>query len=613
MKATAATGETGVTRFRYAKNATIVTRDGEAERYQHGNGAVQETGTSTAPPSMTLSGSLHAARDTTLAEGTYALTVASVPGGTAADAGVTAIEIEADGERIDYVEQPCATGTCELSRTFTFDTNEFDEGAVRIDVRSRSTRGDEASETFLVVIPKRAPAAVTTEPAPPSSDQVRQDAIDFRQAFGLNSSVAHVDAVAADPANAPPRDDYGVPLTPAELSVVKTQDSVQAAKTVIDEYGSTQAPTEYAEQYVSYEEPAGLVNVGFTGNLAAHTAELKKIYPYPDRIRTFLATYSRQHLNGILDRVIAELDELAAQGVVVNVAWLKVKANRVHVGVDAPTAAQQGVLQARYGGAAVLVQEAAGVASAASSRFRYSVPKYAGQEVVSTGTSPRHCTLGFGMYGDFYTVIKAKGRLGPVTGGAKLKRARAFFLTAGHCAPDDTHRAFWRGGKPFAKVVGNTWSDGMKRAADAAVIKPRRRKFHSRQIFIRPGQEKSVGDVRGFTEDDEGDKVCYSGRTTGKKCGILTKIGRVPLRITAAGGVQYWLTASRVMNRECREGDSGAPVWSPSGERATAVAVVTARLPGACAYSQLEHARNLLNDDVEDLGVAVPGIDLWGR
>src|SRR5205807_6652128 len=68
------------------------------------------------PPSLDLSGALVDHASEWLTVGSYGLTASATDSGT----GVKSLEIQVDGQRKDYAEQPCDQGSCSLSRGMAF-------------------------------------------------------------------------------------------------------------------------------------------------------------------------------------------------------------------------------------------------------------------------------------------------------------------------------------------------------------------------------------------------------------------------------------------------------------------------------------------------------------
>lgn len=80
-------------------------------------------------PDVALSGSLKERENDSLDEDAYHLKVEATDGDAANPrSGAKSIEILVDGERRDYVEQPCAAGSCSLSHDFVFRTKEYAPG-----------------------------------------------------------------------------------------------------------------------------------------------------------------------------------------------------------------------------------------------------------------------------------------------------------------------------------------------------------------------------------------------------------------------------------------------------------------------------------------------------
>jgi hypothetical protein len=107
------------------------------------------------PPDVTLSGPLYDARSTQLAAGTYDLHVAATDGdGTAAgsQSGMSSVQILVDGQEEDSADQDCPALNCGMTRDWTFDTSEYEDGTHQIEVQVDDQAGYERVVSFDVTI-----------------------------------------------------------------------------------------------------------------------------------------------------------------------------------------------------------------------------------------------------------------------------------------------------------------------------------------------------------------------------------------------------------------------------------------------------------------------------
>lgn len=599
------------TRFTYGPGQTAVEQNGASMTYWYTDGRVTRAVQGSDAPTMTVSGALSDAQGTSLDPGNYSLTVGARPSGTVDHGGVESISVDLDGEQVAVIDEPCGDGTCSRTLGWTLDTSTLATGQHVVEIYAHTTRGDHVERRFTFgYIDPEGPEPAPSEAPEPTAEELRDEATAFRRDFGLNADAEHVAAVAGDPGAQVAVKDYGVPLTPSELAEVRLQDDVQTANDVIDNYGAETAPDSYADQYMEYSEPGGLVHVGFKDNVDLHRARLQEIFRYPERLRVHQTAFGRRELINLADRIATESDALVNEGIPYTGSGFDATLNRVVIEVETRTPDNEEALKTRYGPAVVVEEAPIATAAAPSSRFRPTVPKYAGQQIKLT---PRGsvCTLGYGAFGEFYTVKKVRFPLaiGPLRFGVKLKRARRFFLTAGHCTYRDDQRRWTQGGVKSGGVRVGHWKNGA--AADIGLLTLAKRRYFSKQIFVVAGREKSVGTVQAFDQDDVGDKICYSAAATKHKCGKLRRISfdkRIGLRDADGTIVASRLQqALRLMDRECRQGDSGGPVWKIDGARAKAAGLIAAGNPGRCYYTHINHGINILRTeyDIEDLGIAV--------
>jgi hypothetical protein len=435
-------------------------------------------------------------------------------------------------------------------------------------------------------------------PADPTAESEIQRAIRFRSEVSLQADDAHVRAVQANPANEPGMPGNSVRLEPAELATMRLRASVEQASDAIDEYGAQHAD-EYAELYI---DPQAVVHAGFTANQAQHLAAIKTFFAYPDRVQTFAAQRNRAQLQSLIDRIEADDSALHAEGIDVTVASEAVPTNDIEVGVPQVTAAIQQRLTERYGAGVRAVQEDP-ASTAAGARTLYQRPLVGG---LAIGSPVSTCTSGFGAAGDpqtfnfFYrgVPVGATGRLRPL------------IFSAGHCAKDRDDDSWSQGGRTFGST--RAWNFQSGSAADAMVIRTKVSnvspwvylyKDYTSKVIVR-----KIGSVRDLRNDDAGEKVCFSGATSGtpNRCGVVSGL-RGSLKVSSFKGPIY-LHAQRQISIPCKPGDSGAPVYRDDDqERTEAIGIVVAGNDQHCYYTHIVHAINILRDEhhVNDLRVLI--------
>ncbi len=103
-------------------------------------------------PSVEFAGSLKNAENTHVAPGSYQLTVEAKDGTNTSAAtrrsGVESNEMTLDGETVASDSQPCATDSCPLNTTWSFNTADVPSGQHTVEVVSTDHAGNETQRTF---------------------------------------------------------------------------------------------------------------------------------------------------------------------------------------------------------------------------------------------------------------------------------------------------------------------------------------------------------------------------------------------------------------------------------------------------------------------------------
>jgi hypothetical protein len=488
----------------------------------------------------------------------YTTTDPSVDGGQSSDI-VTNLWID-ESTKMPLHEQTVEGGQVTADAYYSYDRSRLtagelpaDEFSVGAPVNVGSTTDDQ--------LPVVDPAGPSDPPDPTQEEQV-SDSIAFRDAFGLNSDPTYVQSVVADPANDPAVDQYGVPLTPAEVADLDHRVDVQAEIDTIDAYGDAH-PDSYAGVYVD-QLHGGLIYVGFTANADANFAAVKAQFAYPDMLRQFPTTpaHTYAELQALDQRVQTDVANgtLAADGVVS--AGINEETNKVEAESLAPTAAAAADLQARYGDAVTLVQRDQG-GPADSAITHHIPPNIGGLEIDNSRNGA--CTSGFGAY-------KRS------TSNGKTSR-RYFDVTAGHCTDRYHSRgynvAFRHTGKLFGRVRKNTiWPAGKTVNADALTLRIPQR-AHSNAYFLRSKDGKAhIAHVKSaYKRVHRGELMCHSGWATGKeRCGHVEKSGQ---SVTEENGTVVTDLVRVTFGSKCwvRQGDSGGPVYTRRRDRLAGITV----------------------------------------
>jgi hypothetical protein len=106
------------------------------------------------PPELSLSGSLWTRAEGPATRSTYDLTASATDGDSSTDpqSGVADIEIQVDGQRVDYGSQTCNGGSCGLSRSWTFDASAYSAGLHRISVIAHDLLGQDTQENWRIKV-----------------------------------------------------------------------------------------------------------------------------------------------------------------------------------------------------------------------------------------------------------------------------------------------------------------------------------------------------------------------------------------------------------------------------------------------------------------------------
>lgn len=149
-----------------------------------------------APPALTLSGALFAARGTVLPEGHSALAYNAT-----STVGIADVTITLDGEVLETQAQDCNLGCGDVSGTWALDTEELPPGVHAVKVTATTTAGDQRSQAFKVTVPESSwqSDGVLPGDADPAVDEgIPMTTAPCEALFGTGSSLCSTD-VHSDP------------------------------------------------------------------------------------------------------------------------------------------------------------------------------------------------------------------------------------------------------------------------------------------------------------------------------------------------------------------------------------------------------------------------------
>jgi len=177
-------------------------------------------------------------------------------------------------------------------------------------------------------------------------DRALDESLRFRRDFGLRRDIDHVRGL-LDGSVAVESNESGVPLTAAEDEQVDSSFRVSDAVSIATKYGG-RVPDSFGGAYVDLAR-GGLVYVGFTKAPERHLAELRKVFPYPAKLRLFPVRNTEAELDEVHRAVDEALPDLAAEGVEVHVVSTDIKSNVVEISLESIDRHTVARLEERFG------------------------------------------------------------------------------------------------------------------------------------------------------------------------------------------------------------------------------------------------------------------------
>ncbi|MGN6588247.1 MAG: DUF6531 domain-containing protein [Solirubrobacterales bacterium] len=439
-------------------------------------------------------------------------------------------------------------------------------GQLNLEVVATDFLGHKIAERFFVVIPQQPPP----DPEAPEVPDFASTKL-FREDHGLDreKSMSQAEAnrlvlellyewEAQYPAAVSAVNNWGVSMRAPELSEMEwRRQYVAQASEFIPQWAEEHAASAYGGFYVN-EREGGKIYVGFTENQQALVAALKasggllnpeKVFEYPTP-----PTRSALNMEELEQAVVNALSTNSAAEEATTGLELSDDGKRIEVGATNPPLVEQ-FLQNQFGSSAPISVFARPAVRPFVSRYGTSGPIVGGsalRAITPVGTISR-CTAGFG----------ARSKAGELFGRPVYLD---FVLTAGHC--------FEKGSSVSREAI-------QEELAGPIIGTVRRFGFHPSTSFRDPstdgegillvnqelrshsvltGNPLKTETIQGVEPPKIGMMVCWSGISGGSHCGrILKKLPRI------VDGRYVWVF--KVEGPDA-EGDSGAPVWEKSTNKA---------------------------------------------
>lgn len=364
------------------------------------------------------------------------------------------------------------------------------------------------------------------------ADQLQTE-LNFRSNFGLNTDVAFVTQLMADPSAYD--GSYGVALTPDELIDLQRRLEIQNQTGPVKEYAAAQ-PT-FAGSWRD-QQRGGVFVVAFAGDAASHRGTIEGLAPPGGVVEVVDVEYSWAELEETLEQVERERLALKDQGLWIRELGIDPRPKRVEVAVEQLSDQTVNELHARFGDAILVEQSGHPTLTGCSTRYNcIGPPVRAGIAAPTNAAIP--CSLGF--------LVHRPGAPYPGVG----------WLTVGHCATS-LGVTWYHAGVAIGDIRRTCWPTC--NFSDAALGGWLNATYSSYRVYRTPSSNTQVNLVQGPNGWELGDQVCLNGRRqpndTGFRCGVLDEIKRVDY------GNVYFLNQGYA-TFVSYNGDSGGAVHSP--------------------------------------------------
>lgn len=366
--------------------------------------------------------------------------------------------------------------------------------------------------TFLLLITTMIPSTSIA-----NKDEFNKS-LDFRERFGLNAELNHVNNTLENKAKNKSIEMFGVPLTDGEFNEMVYRSKLSESSKELEEYLVNNYDKYYGGMYLD-QKNGGVIKVGLVSleNLDDLQLRLEDLFIDKNRIQFFSTNHSLDKLKSIKSNVLNKYQEQVYD------AWIDEKNNKIIVGfIDSTNNELTNMLEREYGDSYFTFVKSNLVVQ----RNTVHEPLVAGLEIEFKylfSTNPK-CTGAFSAYdsnGNYY------------------------YLTAGHC--DDTiGRTVTQGGRDIGEIHAK--SEGPY--SDSMAIKIDKSNASNKQY----GSINTYKYREGAFDDRVGDAVCISGNQAGVTCGEVVATDYE----NTNGGFQYLRLANY---GPTYYGDSGAPIY----------------------------------------------------
>jgi len=401
----------------------------------------------------------------------------------------------------------------------------------------------------MLLIPTPAGVHAQGQPLPEvtvEDDATEEEAVRFRQEFGFRADLAFVRETFRDKVNYS-SDWFSVPLSEAEHREMFRRAQIQQAMDEAIAYARTDP--NFAGAYLDQLNGGRPVFL-FTVIGPSIRSSLETRLPEGADVQVELALKTEREIYELKDRIKADRDDLAAQGLVIVQIAVATSLNTLHIGVVDLTVGFAETLRQRYG-AEIVVVDADVAQSDACTSSNNCRPMKGGISINHTGGSPGECTSGFVV--------------------TRTDNGAFMMLTAGHCIQVNGtgfDQAWQHNSQGFGRAQYETWLPGSAGDADVGLITIQTPEWPSmtnpNRIRRKNGNgtlaDQSVADVTAVSGVAQGGQACRVGRASGHDCGAIKFADEDNWSIVAGYQWMNVLHTARV-TFDSTDGDSGGPVF----------------------------------------------------